>query len=280
MNALEMIRSHLRVGWRHHFYDVSTIHQILNSALVILKKQPTLLKLDAPVIICGDTHGQYSDVLRIFETCGSPLKNQYLFLGDYVDRGSYSVEVVVLLLLCKIQNPHRIHLLRGNHEIPSINRVYGFLSELRHRYPRVEDWAGLYEHFIELFSYLPLAAVINEKILCVHGGISPKLTSLRQINDIKRPIREPTGMVVDLLWSDPNIHVSGFAKNKRRQVSIIFGEDKLIEKLDLLGVDIMVRAHQIIDGYITFAQRRLISIFSASSCHTTYHNRSTVATVR
>uniref|UniRef100_A0A915E6H4 Serine/threonine-protein phosphatase n=1 Tax=Ditylenchus dipsaci TaxID=166011 RepID=A0A915E6H4_9BILA len=131
----------------------------------------TLTEFEAPVNICGDIHGQYSDLLKIFEVCGLPYKHKYLFLGDYVDRGRHSLEVIVLLLALKVQFPKHFFLLRGNHEVRKINSVYGFKDELIARYPAVDDWLSLHGAFNDVFAEMPLAAVVSGKILCMHAEL-------------------------------------------------------------------------------------------------------------
>lgn len=132
--------------------------------------------------ICGDIHGQYYDLLRMFEYGGYPPEENYLFLGDYVDRGRQSVECICLLLAYKIKYPENFFILRGNHECASINRIYGFYDECKRRYS-----IKLWKTFIDCFNCLPIAAIVEEKIFCMHGGLSPDLNSLEQIRRIMRP---------------------------------------------------------------------------------------------
>uniref|UniRef100_F1L2P1 Serine/threonine-protein phosphatase n=1 Tax=Ascaris suum TaxID=6253 RepID=F1L2P1_ASCSU len=275
----ELIEQHLKSGCVHHSYTIDSVLEILAQVEKAIEDESTLLKIDVPLKICGDIHGHYCDLLRIFERCGSPIENRYLFLGDYVDRGSYSMEVIVLLFLCKIQYPMQIFLLRGNHEIPSINRTYGFYTEIRRRYNNPDEWPLLHRRFNEIFSKMPLAAVVAGHILCVHGGISPSLRNLQQIADIRRPITEPSGLVRDLLWSDPDASVSGFVKNRTRQISYFFGEEQLINKLNELNIDCLIRGHQVVNGFAFFADRRMITIFSATSCHRMYNNSAAIIQV-
>ena len=178
-----------------------------------------LVELEAPLHVCGDIHGQYYDLLRIFEHCGYPGEYSYLFLGDYVDRGKQSLETVCLLLCYKIKYPEKVTLLRGNHESSVTNRIYGFYDECKRRY-NVRIWRS----FTELFNWLPVAAIIDEKILCMHGGLSPELKNIQNIQDITRPTDIPdTGLLCDLLWSDPDKDVLEYEENDRG-VSVIFGE--------------------------------------------------------
>lgn len=171
----------------------------------IFMAQPNLLEIEAPMRICGDIHGQYSDLLRLFEQGGFPPESNYLFLGDYVDRGKQSLETICLLLSYKVKYPENFFLLRGNHECASINRIYGFYDECKRRY-NVKTW----KTFIDCFNCIPIAAIIDDKIMCMHGGLSPELATLDQIRRIMRPTDIPdTGLLCDLLWSDPDKEVQG-----------------------------------------------------------------------
>ncbi len=196
----------------------------------------------------GDVHGQYYDLLRIFEYGGFPPEANYLFLGDYIDRGKQSIETVCLLLCYKIKYPENFFLLRGNHECAQINRIYGFYDECKRRFS-----IRLWRVFSDVFNCLPVAAVIDEKIFCMHGGLSPELKNLDQIKNIMRPTDVPdTGLLCDLLWSDPERGIDAYGDNDRG-VSFTFGENivrKFNEKHDL---DLICRAHQVVeDGYEFF----------------------------
>ena len=124
---------------------------------------------------------------------------KYLFLGDYVDRGKQSIETICLLLAYKARYPKQVFLLRGNHEVSSINRIYGFYDECKRRFN-----LNLWKNFILCFNWLPIACLVGERILCMHGGLSPDLVKVQDINRIERPTEVPEkGLLCDLLWSDP-----------------------------------------------------------------------------
>ena len=234
---------------------------LIDKSLPIIREQKMLIELEAPLHVCGDIHGQYYDLLRIFDHCGYPGDYNYLFLGDYVDRGKQSLETISLLLCYKIKYPEKVTLLRGNHESSVTNRIYGFYDECKRRY-NVRIWKS----FTELFNYLPVAAIIDDKILCMHGGLSPELKNLQNITDISRPTDIPdTGLLCDLLWSDPDKDVMEYDENDRG-VSVIFGE-KIVQEFNKKNdLDLIIRAHQVVDdGYEFFAQRQLITIFSAQN---------------
>ena len=159
---------------------------IIDEAAQVLVNQPALLELEAPIQIVGDIHGQFHDLLRLFEHCGFPPDANYLFLGDYVDRGKNGLECICMLLAYKIKYPENFFLLRGNHECASINRIYGFYDECKRRY-NIKMW----KKFQDVFNMLPFAAVIDEKIFCIHAGLSPDLNSPDQIKRIMRPTDVP-----------------------------------------------------------------------------------------
>ncbi|CAH2256082.1 serine threonine- phosphatase PP1-beta catalytic subunit-like [Pelobates cultripes] len=225
----------------------------------IFLSQPILLELEAPLKICGDIHGQYTDLLRLFEYGGFPPEANYLFLGDYVDRGKQSLETICLLLAYKIKYPENFFLLRGNHECASINRIYGFYDECKRRF-NIKLW----KTFTDCFNCLPIAAIVDEKIFCCHGGLSPDLQSMEQIRRIMRPTDVPdTGLLCDLLWSDPDKDVQGWGENDRG-VSFTFGADVVSKFLNRHDLDLICRAHQVVeDGYEFFAKRQLVTLFSA-----------------
>ena len=232
---------------------------LCTKALEVFMEEPVLLEISAPVNICGDTHGQYNDLLRLFEFGGRPPKTNYLFLGDYVDRGKNSIETMGLLLAYKIKYPNNVFLLRGNHESEIINHVYGFYDECRRRYN-----LKVYKLFSDCFNWLPISAIVDDKILCMHGGISPDLTSLDRIRKIVRPTEVPDkGLLCDLLWSDPDKNVDGWGGNERG-VSVTFNENIVSKVVEDLDIDLICRAHQVVEnGYEFFADKKLVTVFSA-----------------
>jgi len=237
----------------------SEISGLVTKAREVFISQPILLELEAPLKICGDIHGQYFDLLRLFDYGGFPPEANYLFLGDYVDRGKQSLETICLLLAFKVKYPENFFLLRGNHECSSINRLYGFYDECKRRY-NFKVW----KMFGDCFNCLPVCAIIDDKIICMHGGLSPDLTNLEQITRIMRPTEVPDeGLLCDLLWSDPDKDIKGWAENERG-VSYVFGQEIIGTFLKKQELDLICRAHQVVeDGYEFFAKRQLVTVFSA-----------------
>ncbi|EFW15837.1 serine/threonine protein phosphatase Pzh1 [Coccidioides posadasii str. Silveira] len=225
----------------------------------VLLSQPALVELSAPVKIVGDVHGQYTDLIRLFEMCGFPPASNYLFLGDYVDRGKQSLETILLLLCYKLRYPENFFLLRGNHECANVTRVYGFYDECKRRC-NIKIW----KTFVDTFNCLPIASIVAGKIFCVHGGLSPSLSHMDDIRGIARPTDVPDyGLLNDLLWSDPADMEEDWEPNERG-VSYCFGKKVIMEFLQRHDFDLVCRAHMVVeDGYEFFNDRILVTVFSA-----------------
>ena len=248
-------------------------------SIPVLKAQPVLLELKAPLTVCGDIHGQLDDLLRVFRARGVPPDTPYLFLGDYVDRGAHSIEVITLLLALKVCHPYRIFLLRGNHESPDLNAEYGFQEECVRRYDATV-WAA----FNRVFQWLPLCAIIESRIFCVHGGLSPHLDTMDDIRAIDREHHHTIpdqGVVCDLTWADPG-REQGEAEwgENDRGCSVTFGPAVVEAFCKKHDFDFVCRAHQVVDhGYEFFSQRRLVTVFTASNYCGDYGNRGGVLAV-
>eukprot|EP01028_Stygiella_incarcerata_P003680 TRINITY_DN1766_c1_g1_i1.p1 TRINITY_DN1766_c1_g1~~TRINITY_DN1766_c1_g1_i1.p1 ORF type:complete len:327 (-),score=63.82 TRINITY_DN1766_c1_g1_i1:423-1403(-) len=251
------------------------IRGLITRAREIFLSQPPLLELDAPIKICGDVHGQYYDLLRLFEYGGFPPESNYLFLGDYVDRGKQSIESICLLLAYKVKYQENFFILRGNHECASINRIYGFYDECKRRY-NIKLWKS----FTDCFNCMPICAIVDEKIFCTHGGLSPELKSMEQIRKIARPTDVPdVGLLCDLLWSDPEEGIAGWGQNDRG-VSFTFGVDVVEKFLRKHDFDLVCRAHQVVeDGYQFFAKRQLVTVFSAPNYCNEFDNAGAMMSV-
>jgi len=251
------------------------VRQICQKAGEIFLSQDAFLDLEAPIKICGDIHGQYHDLLRLFEYGGMPPESNYIFLGDYVDRGKQSLETITLMFAFKAKYPENFFQLRGNHECASITRIYGFYDECKRRY-NIKMW----KQFVDVFNKLPFCAVIDDKIFCVHGGLSPEMNNFNQVKNIARPTDVPdVGLVCDFLWADPDSDLSGWAENDRG-VSFVFGPDIVEGFLKKFDFDLVVRAHQVVaDGYEFFAGRRLITLFSAPNYCGEFDNSGAMMTV-
>ncbi|ODN84693.1 serine/threonine-protein phosphatase PP-Z1 [Cryptococcus amylolentus CBS 6039] len=235
------------------------IMSVCAAAREVFLSQPTLIELSPPVKIVGDVHGQYADLLRMFEMCGFPPAANYLFLGDYVDRGKQSLETILLLLCYKIKYPENFFLLRGNHECANVTRVYGFYDECKRR-TNIKIW----KTFIDVFNTLPIASIVASKIFCVHGGLSPSLKSMDDIRRIQRPTDVPDyGLLNDLVWSDPSDTALDWEDNERG-VSFCYGKSVINAFLATHDMDLICRAHMVVeDGYEFYNDRTLVTVFSA-----------------
>ncbi|KAL1191112.1 Serine/threonine-protein phosphatase 5 [Cardamine amara subsp. amara] len=251
------------------FKNQKTLHkryayQIVLQTRQILLALPSLVDITVPngkhFTVCGDVHGQFYDLLNIFELNGLPSEeNPYLFNGDFVDRGSFSVEIILTLFAFKCMCPSSIYLARGNHESKSMNKIYGFEGEVRSKLS--EKFVDL---FAEVFCYLPLAHVINGKVFVVHGGLfsvdGVKLSDIRAIDRFCEPPEE--GLMCEMLWSDPQ-PLPGRGPSKRG-VGLSFGGDVTKKFLADNNLDLLVRSHEVKDeGYEVEHDGKLITVFSA-----------------
>ena len=288
------------------------INEICEKATDVLKNEPSLLKINGPTIVVGDIHGnlgalEYS-VRKFLEANGT--KN-ILFLGDYVDRGMYapggpnSIKNVAILLKLKTMFPNKVFLLRGNHEIEDINCLYGFSGECDKAYGD-NDVKEVFDKFNSVFNYLPLAAVVDEKTFCVHGGISPQLADVNKITEIEKPLsreelsilntnpKETTALAVDLLWSDPeqlswdnksdfssdDIYECQFLENTNRGAGKIFSPYAASKFLETTKLKRILRAHQEVDGHKdVFGNGSVITLFSAPDYRTKGSNRGEIAEI-
>lgn len=230
--------------------------------MLVIKNDPMLIRVDAPINVLGDIHGQHLHLLQHFHNGGFPPKSNYLFLGDYVDRGKYSLETICLLLAYKIKYPNNIFLLRGNHESAQINRIYGFFDDCKRKYS-----IQIFKRFQSVFHYLPVAALIGDIIFCCHGGISQDIVNLSSIERLLRPTDVPgSGLLCDLLWADPE-HISFNYSPSDRGVSYVFGKEALESFRKQNDIELIIRGHQVVeDGYEFFPDsksRQLVTLFSA-----------------
>lgn len=256
----------------------------------IILGQKMVLKIKTPVKVFGDIHGQYEDLMRFFKLWGEPSENpgsgdinltDYLFLGDFVDRGVNSLETICLLMALKIKYPEKIHLIRGNHEDRLINSNFGFLEECEFRLndTREPDEFNVFEVINEFFDCLPLAAIIDKEILCIHGGLGGCLTKISEIEEIKRPLRivheannRTEQIVMDILWSDPTDNDNEFGiqpnimRDSRNYGNIVkFGPDIVDKFLNTNKLSMIIRAHEcVLDGFERFNGGKLITLFSAT----------------
>ena len=233
---------------------------LCEKAKEIFIEESNVQNVSAPVIICGDIHGQIYDLLELFKKGGDIPNSRYVFMGDYVDRGYNGVEVLELLLALKIKYPEHITLLRGNHESRQICFAYGFYEEITRKYGNANAW----EYFTDLFDYLPLAALVEGKIFCVHGGLSPYISTVDQIRLINRKMEIPReGVFCDLMWSDPDDIETWIISC--RGAGWIYGWKVVDEFTHINGLELICRAHQLVmEGFkYWFQNKNLCTVWSA-----------------
>jgi serine/threonine-protein phosphatase 2A catalytic subunit len=235
------------------------IKQLCDIAKEIVKNEGNVQPVRAPVTVCGDIHGQFFDLLELFKIGGQSPDTNYLFMGDYVDRGYYSIESVSILLCLKVRFPNRIFLSRGNHESRQITQVYGFYDECLRKYGNSNVW----KMFTDLFDYLPISAVIEGQIFCLHGGLSPSIETLDNIKQLDRFQEVPQeGPMCDLLWSDPEERF-GWGMSPRG-AGYIFGHDISEQFNHTNKLTMISRAHQLMmNGYNWTHNKQVCTIFSA-----------------
>ena len=226
----------------------------------ILREESNVQPVSAPVTLCGDIHGQFYDLLELFRIGGEVPDTNYVFMGDFVDRGYNSVETFELLMCYKIKYPSHVTLLRGNHESRQITVVYGFLDEIVRKYGNSNPWS----YCIEVFDLLPIGAVIDGEVLCLHGGLSPEIRTIDQIRTIERNVEIPhDGPFCDLMWSDPDNIETWVLSN--RGAGWLFGSKVTQEFNHINGLQLIARAHQLAqDGYMYwFPGDILVTVWSA-----------------
>jgi diadenosine tetraphosphatase ApaH/serine/threonine PP2A family protein phosphatase len=246
----------------------------------ILFQEGTLLNLSTPITVCGDVHGQFYDVLYLFRQGGPLPDTKYLFLGDYVDRGYYSIETFALLLAYKVRYPDRIYLLRGNHECRQVNTLYGFYEEIVQRYGHAGPW----KLCNEVFDMLPMAALINNKVYCVHGGLSPQVKLVDQVALFERRTEIPSsGPISDICWSDPD-DIQGWGMNQRG-AGWLFGVRPTQEFCHNNNLKFIARAHQLVmEGYrwhfeTANPNRQLVTVWSAPNYMYRSENKASIMRV-
>jgi serine/threonine-protein phosphatase 6 catalytic subunit len=238
----------------------SELKQLCDMVKKVMMEESNVQPIQAPVTVCGDIHGQFFDLLHLFEMGGQVPHTSYIFMGDFVDRGHHSVETLELLLCLKARYPDNITLLRGNHECRQVTKVYGFYDECIRKYGSANAW----RYCTEVFDYFTLAAVIDGRILCVHGGLSPDLTTIDEIRLIDRQQEIPhEGAYCDLMWSDP-ADVESWAISERG-AGWQFGASVTKQFNELNGLELICRAHQLVqEGYKYMFQRKdLVTVWSA-----------------
>ncbi|KAK7403972.1 putative serine/threonine protein phosphatase [Neonectria magnoliae] len=238
----------------------SVIEAICAKTKELLMRESNVVHVRAPITVVGDIHGQFFDLIEIFRIGGYCPDTNYLFLGDYVDRGMFSVETISLLVCLKLRYPNRVHLIRGNHESRGVTQSYGFYTECSRKYGNANVW----HYFTDMFDFLTLSVVINDQIFCVHGGLSPSIHSIDQIKIIDRFREIPhEGPMADLVWSDPDPDRDEFSLSPRG-AGYTFGAQVVKKFLSVNNMSHILRAHQLCqEGFQVLYDDRLSTVWSA-----------------
>lgn len=247
--------------------------KILLRLMQQLMTENNVTTVSSPLFIVGDIHGQLSDLIPLFDAAkedihclnqGKPTEKKYVFMGDYVDRGYYSLNTFLLLATYKLET-QRVTMLRGNHESRQVSRSYGFYNDVMAAYGH----AGLWNLANEAFDLLPLCSLVDTDIFCVHGGLSDQLTLIERINILNRQDEIPSeGPISDLMWSDPDEKIQSFMKNSRG-AGLLFGKTEVIKFNRMNRLTMVCRSHQLAnEGYQAYfgdssKDWRLITVWSA-----------------
>jgi diadenosine tetraphosphatase ApaH/serine/threonine PP2A family protein phosphatase len=261
------------------------VQAVLLRLMGVLSGERNVLVLPAPINICGDIHGQFDDLLFLFQRAGAMRSNDewhfssqsFLFMGDYVDRGHHSLHTFLFLACLKLEFPDRIYLLRGNHESRQISMRYGFSNEVALNYGH----SGLWALSNDVFDLLPMAAVCGDRVFCVHGGLSPKVPTVGSISTLKREVELPDkGPLADLCWSDPE-RIDNWRQNARG-AGYLFGRNQVMKFNQVNKFDFICRSHQLAkDGFVKHfggdgKDYRLITVWSAPNYTYRSNNMATI----
>lgn len=266
-NCIGNIRQGTQVDydkWLDQLYDCKHLTEdqvasLCRTAREILIEEANLQPVSCPVTVSGDIHGQFYDLMELFRIGGKPPFTSYAFMGDYVDRGYYSLECISILVVLKVRYREKIYITRGNHESRQITQVYGFYDECLRKYGTCNVW----KYYTDLFDFFPLAVIVENQIFCLHGGLSPQIDTLDHIMGLDRVQEVPhEGPICDLLWSDPGESV-GWGTSSRG-AGYTFGQDISDQFNHANDLALISRAHQLVmEGYNWCHNKSVVTIFSA-----------------
>ena len=258
-------------------FDQSLLIDLCQRTVELLRTKPTLVHLKTPIHVVGDLHGSLHDLVTIFTSTGFPPESRYVFLGDYVDRGPFSIEVVTFLFALMCTYPDSVTMLRGNHEFKLSTMLFTFRDEVLRRYP-----PSVANGFFDAFAWLPLAAVIDDHTFCMHGGIPDDLEGLHEIASIERPIADVTNKLVEqILWGDPSKFGTNDSSSFGRGRGHVFGAravDNFYAKTKLSWI---IRGHEYVETGLMMNERmNVITVYSAGACDRKGSGKSAVLEMR
>ena len=271
------------------------IFDLIKEVIPCLEKDHSLIRIRSPCKIFGNIHGVYTDLMRYFESFGNPSDDnqmgdinvmQYIFLGDFCDRGLYSLEVILLLFALKVKYPDFIYLIRGHHEDKFINEKYGLGDECKDRLlDDIKNPLSIFSNINKAFDYLPFGVLVDNNILMVHGGIGSSINTLDDIDNIKRPVQVELNVtnkdqlhIIDLLWSEYSENIENIEINSERDKNksgfiVKYGNERLNKFLADNKINLLITAHQFVkEGFTTFNNDRLLTVFSATNYMDKYKN--------
>ena len=271
------------------------IFDLIKEVKPLLEKDHSLIRIRSPCKIFGNIHGVYTDLMRYFESFGNPSDDnqmgdinvmQYIFLGDFCDRGLYSLEVILLLFALKVKYPDFIYLIRGHHEDKFINEKYGLGDECHDRLlDNIKNPLSIFANINKAFDYLPFGILLDNNILMVHGGIGSSINTLDDIENIKRPVSVEHNVtnkdqlhIIDLLWSEysediDNIEINSERDKNKNGFIVKYGKERLNKFLVENKINLLITAHQFVkEGFTTFNNDRLLTVFSATNYMDKYKN--------
>ena len=269
-NVINIISSGAKVG-------LQLAYDVLDAYEEIVRFEPNILQISIPICLVADMHSQLFDMIKIIETAEKEQNiHRFLFLGDYVDRGDYPVETFLYLCCRKLLDPDNFFMIRGNHETTSVNDIYG----LKECCMSVYYSNTLFIRMNEVFQSIPIAAVVNKKIFCVHAGISMTHTTLEEISMIDRFCEIPyKGPLAELTWSDPDEYSQTWQESSRG-AGYVFGKPQVEDFFRKNKLEKIVRAHEVQpEGYKWFFGKKLLSLWSAAKYSECPDSKATFAVI-
>jgi len=265
MNEIENIDELIKKITEGELLSTQEFNSIFSKAKEILEQRKNIAILKTPLIICGCINAHFEELKEIFTTCGSISENKYLFLGDYVGRGWNSLSTILLLILYLIKYPNNLTLLRGNHDSRTLSQMYGLYSECLEKIKPKEEAQEIYNKINEIFDLFQLAAVVDNKFFCVHGGLSPELKKIEELNNLDRKNEIPeNGIITDLIWSDPNENVNDYTPSAKG-AGQFYGEKAVNDFLEEnKNIEMIIRSHELVENGVKYQfNNKLLTVFSA-----------------
>jgi diadenosine tetraphosphatase ApaH/serine/threonine PP2A family protein phosphatase len=245
---------------------------VFREAFKLFREETIILELKKEnpqdkVIVIGDLHGDLKSLIKLIEIIKLEKPKYVIFLGDIVDRGLYQLECLILVLALKIKDSNKYYLLKGNHETLEVNRNYGFYQDFLNRFKNPKK----FNQVTAIYNTLPYSALVNESILCLHGGIPEEINAINRLRGIKTSeinltYENTAKSLLQIMWNDPKPNLKGFAESFRGREIKFFGEDVFTDFMRENKLDYLIRGHERFpEGYKWFFNEQLLSIFSSTN---------------